>query len=134
MVSRATESAFSAPLVSSISDDTVLEEVNFASLIIDKLYFVLYFLSDGFYANILGPHFQCACKVMQLLLANLSKAVEEKTEAEEKAKRFGEGNVKIDHNLADIIRRQKMKTEEENLKMKKIKNMPVTKKIAFIIL
>jgi hypothetical protein len=105
MVSRATESAFSVPLVSSISDDTVLEEVNFASLIIDKLYFVLYFLSDGFYVNILGPHFQCACKVMQLLLANLSKAVEEKTEAEEKAKRFGEGKVKIDHNLADIIHR-----------------------------
>jgi hypothetical protein len=29
--------------------------------------------------------------------------------------------VKIEHNLADIIRRQKMKMEEEILKMKKIK-------------
>jgi hypothetical protein len=29
--------------------------------------------------------------------------------------------VKIEHNLADIIRRQKMKAEEDKLKMKKIK-------------
>jgi hypothetical protein len=86
MVSRAAGSVFSAPLVSSVSDDTVLEEVNFAGSIIDKLNFVLYFLSDGFYVNILGSHFHCACKDMQLLLANLSKAIEVKTEAEEKGK------------------------------------------------
>jgi hypothetical protein len=55
MVSRAAESTFSVPPVSSISDDTVLEDVNFAGLIIDKLYFVLSFLSDSFYVNILGP-------------------------------------------------------------------------------
>jgi hypothetical protein len=48
MVSRVVESAFSAPSVSSVSDDIVLEEVNFAGLIIDKLYFVLYFLLDVF--------------------------------------------------------------------------------------
>jgi hypothetical protein len=53
MVSRAAESAFSA-LVSSVSEDMVLEEVNFAGLIIDKLYFVLSFLLDSFYVNILG--------------------------------------------------------------------------------
>jgi hypothetical protein len=41
MVSRA-ESAFSEP-VSPVGDDTVLEEVNFAGLIIDKLYFVFSF-------------------------------------------------------------------------------------------
>jgi hypothetical protein len=40
---------------------------------------------------------------MQLLLAYLSKTVEEKKEAEEKAKKFEEENVKIEHNLADII-------------------------------
>jgi hypothetical protein len=48
MVSRVAESAFSAPPVSFVGDDTVLEEVNFVDLIIDKLYFVLYFLLDGF--------------------------------------------------------------------------------------
>jgi hypothetical protein len=48
MVSRAVESAFSAPPVPSISENTVLEEVNFIDLIIDKLYSVLYFLLDGF--------------------------------------------------------------------------------------
>jgi hypothetical protein len=55
MVPRVAESTFSAPPVSSVGDDTVLEEVNFACLIIDKLYFVLYYLSDGFYVNILSP-------------------------------------------------------------------------------
>jgi hypothetical protein len=55
MVSRAAESVFTAPLVSSDSDNMVLEEVKFAGLIIDKLYFVLYFLLDSFYVNILGP-------------------------------------------------------------------------------
>jgi hypothetical protein len=55
MVLRAAESAFSAPLLSSVGDDTVLEEVNFAGLIIDKLCRVLYLLSDSFYVNILGP-------------------------------------------------------------------------------
>jgi hypothetical protein len=54
MVLRVAESTFSAPSVSSVGDNMVLEEVNFAGLIIDKLYFVLYFLSDGFYVNILG--------------------------------------------------------------------------------
>jgi hypothetical protein len=55
IVSRTAESTFSAPPVSSVGDDTILEEVNFAGLIIDKLYFVLYFLLNGFYVNILGP-------------------------------------------------------------------------------
>jgi hypothetical protein len=55
MVSRAAGSTFSAPPVSSVGDDTVLQEVNFASLIIDKLYRVLYFLPDSFYVNIQGP-------------------------------------------------------------------------------
>jgi hypothetical protein len=55
------------------------------------------------------------------MLADLSKAVKEKTEAEEKAKRFEEKKVKIEHNFADIIRIQKMKMEEDKLKMKKIK-------------
>jgi hypothetical protein len=55
IVLRAAESAFSAPPVSSVGDDMVLEEVNFAGLIIDKLYFVFYFLSDSFNVNILGP-------------------------------------------------------------------------------
>jgi hypothetical protein len=36
MVSREAESVFNAPPVSSVGDDTVLEEVNFAGLIIDK--------------------------------------------------------------------------------------------------
>jgi exonuclease III len=58
---------------------------------------------------------------MQLWLADLSKAIEEKTEVEEKAKRFEEEKVKIEHSLADIICRQKMKTEEDKLKMKKVK-------------
>jgi uncharacterized protein YktB (UPF0637 family) len=57
---------------------------------------------------------------MQLLLA-VSKTIEEKTKVEERAKRFEEEKVKIEHNLADIIRIQKMKTEEDKLKMKKIK-------------
>jgi hypothetical protein len=48
MVSRAAESAFSAPPVSSVDYYTVLEEVNFTGLIIDNFYFVLYFLLDGF--------------------------------------------------------------------------------------
>jgi hypothetical protein len=43
-------------------------------------------------------------------------AVVEKKKAEEKAKRFEEENMKIEHNLADIIRR-----EEDKFKMKKIK-------------
>jgi hypothetical protein len=84
MVLRAAESAFNAPPVSSVGDDTVLEEVNFADLIIDKLYFVLSFLLDSFYVNILGPHCRCACKDMQLLLADVSKVIEEKNEAYEK--------------------------------------------------
>jgi hypothetical protein len=54
MVLRAAESVFSALSVSSVSDDTVLEEVNFAGLIIDKLYFVLTFKLDSFYLNFLG--------------------------------------------------------------------------------
>jgi hypothetical protein len=54
-------------------------------------------------------------------MQDLSKAVEEKTKAEEKAKMFEEEKVKIEHNVADIICRQKMKMEEDNLKMKKIK-------------
>jgi hypothetical protein len=58
---------------------------------------------------------------MQLLLADLSKAVNEKTEAEEKAKMFKEEKLNIEHKLADIIRRQKMKMEEDKLKMKRIK-------------
>jgi hypothetical protein len=58
---------------------------------------------------------------MQLLLADLSMTIEEKKKAEEKAKRFEEENVKIEYNLADIIYRQKMKAEEDKLKMKKIK-------------
>jgi uncharacterized protein YktB (UPF0637 family) len=57
---------------------------------------------------------------MELLLA-VSKTVEEKTKVEERAKRFEEEKVKIEHNLADIIRIQKMKMEEDKLKMKKIK-------------
>jgi uncharacterized membrane protein len=58
---------------------------------------------------------------MQLLLADLSKVVKEKMEAEEKAKTFEEEKVKIEHKLADIIRGQKMKMEEDKLKMKNIK-------------
>jgi hypothetical protein len=42
MVSRAAGSAFTTPPVSSVGDDTVLQEVKFAGLIIDKLYRVLY--------------------------------------------------------------------------------------------
>jgi hypothetical protein len=61
-------------------------------------------------------------------------AVEEKKKGEEKAKRFEEEKVKIIHNLADIIHRQKMKAEEDKFKMKMIKNMLVTKKIASIML
>jgi hypothetical protein len=57
------------------------------------------------------------------LLADLSNVVEEKKEAEEKAKRFEEEKVKNEHNLADITRRQKMKTEEDKLKIKKIKKI-----------
>jgi hypothetical protein len=68
---------------------------------------------------------------MQLLLVDLSKVVEEKMEVEEKAKRFEEEKVKIEYNLADIL--QKMKMEEDKFKMKKIKNMPVIKKNAFIM-
>jgi hypothetical protein len=54
MVSRAAESAFSAPLVSSVGNNTVLKEVNFVGLIMNKLYFVMIFLLDSFYVNILG--------------------------------------------------------------------------------
>jgi hypothetical protein len=36
-------------------------------------------------------------------------------------KRFEKENVKIEHNLADIIHRQKMKAEEDKLKLNKIK-------------
>jgi hypothetical protein len=57
---------------------------------------------------------------------------EEKTGG--KTKSFGEEKVKIKHNLTAIIHRQKMKAEEDKLKMKKIKNMLVTRKIASIIL
>jgi hypothetical protein len=48
-------------------------------------------------------------------------AIEEKKNAEEKAKRFEEENLKIKHNLEDMIRRHKMKVDEDKLKMKKIK-------------
>jgi hypothetical protein len=51
---------------------------------------------------------------MQLLLADLSTAVEEKKEANKKTKRFEEKKVKIEHNVAYIIRRQNMKVEEDN--------------------
>jgi hypothetical protein len=60
---------------------------------------------------------------MQLLLADLSKVVKEKMAAEEKAKTFEEEKVKIKHNLVDIIRGQKMKMEEDKLKMKNIKKI-----------
>jgi hypothetical protein len=45
---------FSEPF-SSIGDETVLDEVKFAGLIINKLHFVFSFLLDTFYVNILGP-------------------------------------------------------------------------------
>jgi hypothetical protein len=54
MVSRAAESTLHAP-VSSVGDDNILEEFNFAGLIIGKLYFMFSFLLDRFYMNILGP-------------------------------------------------------------------------------
>jgi hypothetical protein len=71
---------------------------------------------------------------MQLLLADLSMAVEEKKKPEEKQRVLEKKKVKIEHNLTSIIHRQKMKAEEDKLKMKKIKNMLVTRKIASIIL
>jgi hypothetical protein len=42
--------------------------------------------------------------------------------------------MKIEHNLEDIIQRQKMKTEKSMSKMKKIKNMLMIRKIASILL
>jgi hypothetical protein len=50
-----------------------------------------------------------------------ASVVEENKEEEEEAKRFEQEKVKIKHNLADIIRKHKMKMEEDGLKMKKIK-------------
>jgi hypothetical protein len=58
---------------------------------------------------------------MQLLLVDLRKAVEEKKKAEEKAKRFEKEKMRIEHNLADILRGQKIKAEKDKLNMKKIK-------------
>jgi hypothetical protein len=46
---------------------------------------------------------------------------EKKKKAEEKAKMFENKKVKIEHNLVDIIRRQKMKAEELMVMVTKIK-------------
>ena len=71
---------------------------------------------------------------MSTLLQDLHAAVEEKKKAEEKAKRLEEENMEMETQLADLVHDNKSKAEEAKLKLKKIRNMFVTRKIISFML
>jgi hypothetical protein len=69
-----------------------------------------------------------------LPLEDLKIGVEKKKKGEEKGMSIEEEKMQIEQNLADNVHEQKMKTETNKLKMKKINNMHMERKIVSIIL